>query len=51
MAVKLIFRNVILVMTTNAGVHETQRKSIGFTEQDHSTDAMVEIKSVFPRVS
>ncbi|MDO8223300.1 AAA family ATPase, partial [Staphylococcus aureus] len=35
---KADFRNVILVMTTNAGVHETQRKSIGFTEQDHSTD-------------
>lgn len=44
---KADFRNVILVMTTNAGVHETQRKSIGFTEQDHSTDAMVEIKKAF----
>lgn len=41
---KADFRNVILVMTTNAGVRETQRKSIGFTEQDNSTDAMVEIK-------
>ncbi|OAT23409.1 ATP-dependent Clp protease ATP-binding subunit ClpA [Proteus myxofaciens] len=44
---KADFRNVILVMTTNAGVRETQRKSIGFTEQDNSTDAMVEIKKAF----
>ena len=44
---KADFRNVILVMTTNAGVRETQRQSIGFTEQDNSTDAMVEIKKAF----
>lgn len=44
---KADFRNVILVMTTNAGVRETQRKSIGFTEQDNSTDAMAEIKKAF----
>ncbi len=44
---KADFRNVILVMTTNAGVQETTRKSIGFAEQDNSTDAMVEIKRVF----
>lgn len=41
------FRNVILVMTTNAGVRETHRKSIGFKQQDYSTDAMEEIKKVF----
>lgn len=41
------FRNVILIMTTNAGVQETQRKSIGFSSQDKSTDAMMEIKRVF----
>ncbi|MCE1704578.1 AAA family ATPase, partial [Enterobacter hormaechei] len=41
------FRNVILVMTTNAGVRETQRKSIGFKQQDNSSDAMEEIKKVF----
>ena len=34
-------------MTTNAGVQETVRKSIGFTEQDHSHDAMSEINKVF----
>jgi ATP-dependent Clp protease ATP-binding subunit ClpA len=44
---KADFRNVILVMTTNAGVHEVTRKSIGFTHQDHSTDAMEEIKRTF----
>jgi ATP-dependent Clp protease ATP-binding subunit ClpA len=44
---KADFRNVILVMTTNAGVRETERKSIGLVEQDNSTDAMEEIKKVF----
>lgn len=44
---KADFRNVIVVMTTNAGVQETQRRSIGFAEQDNSTDAMSEIKKVF----
>ncbi|ELV7517869.1 ATP-dependent Clp protease ATP-binding subunit ClpA [Photobacterium damselae] len=44
---KADFRNVILVMTTNAGVTETTRKSIGLIQQDHSHDAMAEIKRVF----
>lgn len=44
---KADFRNVILVMTTNAGVTETTRKSIGLIQQDHSYDAMAEIKRVF----
>ena len=44
---KADFRNVILVMTTNAGVTETVRKSIGLIQQDHSHDAMGEIKRVF----
>ncbi|MDR0219155.1 MAG: ATP-dependent Clp protease ATP-binding subunit ClpA [Enterobacteriaceae bacterium] len=44
---KADFRNVILVMTTNAGVREIQRKSIGFTEQDSSTNGMEEIKRIF----
>lgn len=41
------FRNVILVMTTNAGVRETERKSIGFNQQDGSVDAMAEINRLF----
>ncbi|EKE79837.1 ATP-dependent Clp protease ATP-binding subunit ClpA [Idiomarina xiamenensis] len=44
---KADFRNVVIVMTTNAGVRETIRKSIGFQQQDHSHDAMAEINQVF----
>ncbi|WP_226468315.1 ATP-dependent Clp protease ATP-binding subunit ClpA [Luteimonas panaciterrae] len=41
------FRNVILVMTTNAGAAQAARRSIGFTRQDHSTDAMEVIRKGF----
>ena len=41
------FRNVIIVMTTNAGAYEMGRSSIGFTEQDHSTDGMEVLKKMF----
>ncbi|QOL25032.1 ATP-dependent Clp protease ATP-binding subunit ClpA [Thalassotalea sp. LPB0316] len=44
---KADFRNVILVLTTNAGVTETTKQSIGFKQQDHSYDAMDEINKVF----
>lgn len=44
---KVDFRNVVLVMTTNAGVQETIRKSIGFKQQDHSHDALSEINKTF----
>ena len=44
---KVDFRNVVLVMTTNAGVQETVRKSIGFKQQDHSFDALSEINKIF----
>ncbi|MEB5970748.1 ATP-dependent Clp protease ATP-binding subunit ClpA [Pantoea dispersa] len=44
---KADFRNVVVVMTTNAGVRETERKSIGLIQQDNSTDAMEEIKKIF----
>lgn len=44
---KADFRNVIIVMTTNAGVRETVRKSIGFKQQDHSHDALAEINNTF----
>jgi ATP-dependent Clp protease ATP-binding subunit ClpA len=44
---KADFRNVTLVMTTNAGVQETIRSSIGFKQQDHSQDALSEINKVF----
>lgn len=44
---KTDFRNVILIMTTNAGAQEMGRPSIGFTSQDHSTDGMEVIKKMF----
>jgi len=44
---KADFRNVILIMTTNAGAQEMSRSSIGFTQQDHTTDGMEIIKKSF----
>jgi len=44
---KADFRNVVLVMTSNAGAQEMGRSSIGFTEQDHQTDGMEIIKRAF----
>jgi ATP-dependent Clp protease ATP-binding subunit ClpA len=44
---KADFRNVILVMTTNAGAHEMNRASIGFTQQDHSSDGAAIIQKSF----
>jgi len=44
---KADFRNVIIVMTTNAGAQEMSRGSIGFTEQDHATDGMDAIRRLF----
>ena len=41
------FRNVIIVMTTNAGAERMSRSSIGFTMQDHTADAIEEIKRMF----
>ncbi|TCT25824.1 ATP-dependent Clp protease ATP-binding subunit ClpA [Thermomonas haemolytica] len=41
------FRNVVLVMTTNAGATQAARRSIGFTKQDHSPDAMEAIRRGF----
>ena len=41
------FRNIILVMTTNAGAQEMSRASIGFTQQDHSSDGMEIIRKSF----
>ncbi len=41
------FRNVVLVMTTNAGASQAARRTIGFTKQDHSTDSMEAIRRGF----
>jgi len=44
---KADFRNVILVMTTNCGAEQMNRPSIGFTQQDHTRDAMEAIRRAF----
>ena len=44
---KADFRNVVLVMTTNAGAEETARRSMGFAEQDHTTDGLEALKRYF----
>ncbi len=44
---KADFRNVITIMTTNAGAEQMNRRSIGFASQDHSTDGMEVIKRTF----
>ncbi len=44
---KTDFRNVIVVMTTNAGADRLSRSSVGFTVQDNSGDAIESIKQMF----
>ena len=44
---KTDFRNVILIMTTNAGAQLMSRRSMGFTEQKNELDGMEEIKRLF----
>src|SRR3546814_6134724 len=44
---KADFRNIILVMTTNAGAEESARRSVGFTEQNHTTDAIEAMRKMF----
>jgi len=44
---KADFRNVVLIMTTNAGAQESSRRSMGFTHQDHTSDAMEVLKKMF----
>jgi ATP-dependent Clp protease ATP-binding subunit ClpA len=44
---KADFRNVTIVMTTNAGAQEMSRASVGFTIQDHSDDFQEIIKKLF----
>jgi len=44
---KIDFRNVIIVMTSNAGAEQLNRSSIGFNHQDHSTDGMEAVKKIF----
>ncbi len=44
---KADFRNVILVLTTNAGAADLQKSSIGFQKQSKKTDYMEAIKRTF----
>lgn len=44
---KADFRHVILVMTTNAGAAEASRRSLGFTQQNHSSDNFEAINRAF----
>ena len=44
---KTDFRNVIIVMTTNAGADRISRASVGFMPQDHSSDVTESIKKMF----
>ncbi|KFL37992.1 ATP-dependent Clp protease ATP-binding subunit ClpA [Arenimonas donghaensis] len=41
------FRNVVLVMTTNAGAAQASRRTMGFIEQNHTSDAMETIRKAF----
>ena len=44
---KVDFRHTILIMTTNAGAVESSRNTMGFAEQDHSSDSMEVVKRIF----
>ena len=44
---KADFRNVVIVMTTNAGAEMLSRTSMGFSQQDHTSDGMESIKKTF----
>ena len=44
---KIDFRNIILIMTSNAGAEEMSRSSMGFTYQDHSMDGISEVNKLF----
>ena len=44
---KADFRHVVLIMTTNVGAESLSKRSIGFNEQDQTTDAMEAIKRLF----
>ena len=42
-----IFKQVIVIMTTNVGAESISRSSMGFTQQDHSRDNTEALKRVF----
>ena len=44
---KIDFRNILLIMTTNAGAEQMSRSSMGFTNQDHTKDSIYELERIF----
>jgi ATP-dependent Clp protease ATP-binding subunit ClpA len=44
---KADFRNVTIIMTTNAGAREMSRSTMGFTHQDNSSDGMTALNTLF----
>lgn len=44
---KADFRNVIIIMTTNAGAESLQKRSIGFNDSREAGDEMADIKRMF----
>jgi ATP-dependent Clp protease ATP-binding subunit ClpA len=44
---KADFRNVIIIMTTNAGAHDLQKRSMGFSDNKQAGDELQEIKRMF----
>ncbi len=44
---KADFRNIIVVMTTNAGADLLEKKSIGFSDQSNESDALLSLKKLF----
>ena len=44
---KADFRNVIVVMTTNAGAELLEKKTIGFSDQSNESDALLSLKKLF----
>ncbi len=44
---KADFRNVIIIMTTNAGAESLQKRTMGFTESKQAGDEMIDIKRMF----
>ncbi len=41
------FKNVVIVMTTNAGAQTAARRTMGFVEQNHGSDAMEAVRKLF----
>ncbi|MDR3352184.1 MAG: ATP-dependent Clp protease ATP-binding subunit ClpA [Zoogloeaceae bacterium] len=44
---KADFRNVIIIMTTNAGAADLQKAAMGFTQTRQAGDEMIEIRRIF----